>query len=139
MTRSAQADLASQAEPLATDPQPRARDYEAKPGYQQQLTDRTQTPLPTNTRMVAAKARLEAPRRTWLGSQAEPLATDPQPRARDYEAKPGYQQQLTDRTQTPLPTNTRIVAAKARLEAPRRTWLARLNPRNRPATTRSRL
>ena len=39
MTRSAQADLASQAEPLATDPQPRARDYEAKPGYQQQLTD----------------------------------------------------------------------------------------------------
>ena len=65
-TGDAQADLTSQAGPLATDQRPTTTEYEAENGYQQQLTDRTKTPLPTKIRMVTAKARLKAPRRTWL-------------------------------------------------------------------------
>ena len=57
MTQSAQADLASQAEPLATDPRPSARDYESKTGYQQQLTDRTKTPLPNQYKNVHRKSK----------------------------------------------------------------------------------
>ena len=87
----------------------------AENGYQQRLADRTKTRLSTKTRLVTAKARLEARRCVWL-ARLGPFANDLRPLA-IMRAKIGSQQRLTDRTKTPLPTKVRILCAQTRLKS----------------------
>ena len=141
MTRSAQADLASQAEPLATDPQPRARDYEAKPGYQQQLTDvRPHANTSANQYKNSRRKSKTGGAQADLASPAEPLATAPRPRARDYEAK--SQQEIDEDSvcSSPILLRTIVSTGIGRSERPRsslRRRLAEEEPRHTKKTVAS--